>query len=170
MSEGGPEPTSAEGQFEGREQGAASEEELRAAYEEELRRITVTDVIAQAAVSLLNLAAQRLGPPPDGGAEGGEPARDLEQVRDGIDGAKALLSVLERRIPQEVRPLRDALAQLQMAYASAVGSSGGEAAPGAEEGEAAKAQPGGAQQAGSGGDAGGAGPAESSGRLWIPGR
>ena len=38
-----------------------SEEELRAAYEAELSRITTTDVIAQAVVSLLNLGARRLG-------------------------------------------------------------------------------------------------------------
>ena len=76
----------------------------------------------QAAVSLLNIAAHRLGPPADaqGAAEappGSAPERDMEQVRDGIDAVRALLEILERRNPGEVRPLRDALARLQMAYA-----------------------------------------------------
>jgi hypothetical protein len=158
--------------------GTPSEAELRAAYEAELARITVTDVIAQTVVSLLNLAAQRLGPPAGGAGEAQEAAGgpapgagggDLEQVRDAIDGTRGLLDVLERRIPQEVRPLRDALSQLQMAYAAAVG--GGAAQPGAgEPGPAAEQAP--AGQAGPAGasEGEGPGPAESSGRLWVPGR
>jgi len=152
-----------------------SEEELRAAYEAELARITVTDVIAQTAVSLLNLAAQRLAPRPDAP----EAAVDLEQVRDAIDGVRALLGILERRIPQEVRPLRDALSQLQLAYAAAAKAAGGEpeaegapaqaAAPAAASPTGAPAaEPGAAEEPGEKGE--GPGPAESSGRLWVPGR
>ena len=44
-------------------QDAPSEEELRAAYEAELARISATDMIAQATVSLLNIGARRMGPP-----------------------------------------------------------------------------------------------------------
>ena len=104
-----------------------SEAELRAAYEAELGRITATDMIAQATVSLLNIGARRLGPPPQ--AEGAQTApgadgRDLEQVRDAIDGARALLEILARRIPQELGALRDALSRLQMAYAQETASSG----------------------------------------------
>ena len=107
--------------------GEPSEEELRAAYEAELSRITAVDMIAQAAVSLLNIGARRLGPPPGRrGRRRRARQRDLEQVRDAIDGARALLEILERRIPQELGPLRDALSQLQMAYAREVGA----AAPG----------------------------------------
>jgi hypothetical protein len=172
-----------------------TEEELRAAYEAELARVTVTDMLAQVSVSLLNLAARRLGPPPGapagaGGAEDpaaaeqGAPAaeRDLEQVRDAIDATRALLEILERRMPGETRPLRDALSQLQMAYAGEVartdapeaGGPGEEAGesqatepsptpPDAEEPGAAPAQP-------TEGERRGPGPAESSGRLWVPGR
>jgi hypothetical protein len=176
-----------------------SEEELRAAYEAELARITSTDMILQAAVSLLNVGSYRLMPAPAGGAEAGAPpgsGRDLEQVRDAIDGVRALLEILERRVPSEVRPLRDALSQLQMAYAREVQASGAEAAPsGAEPGQGggqappsaggapgssggAPGAPGGStpgQGPGQGqapGDQGepGPGPAESSGRLWVPGR
>jgi hypothetical protein len=158
--------------------GTPGEEELRAAYEAELARITAVDMIAQSAVSLLNIGARRMGPPP-GYAEGdaGTDGRDLEQVRDAIDGARALLAILERRIPEELGPLKDALSRLQMAYAQelgAGGTAGEETAPAAEQrvpgapaqkpGEesqpAAEPQPG--EQ--------GPGPAESSGRLWVPGR
>ncbi len=72
-------------------------------------------MIAQTAVSLLNLGARRLAPPSEDPARPSE--RDLEQVRDAIDAVRALLEILERRIPQELRPLREALSQLQMAYA-----------------------------------------------------
>jgi hypothetical protein len=167
-----------------------SEEELRAAYEAELSRVTSTDMILQATVSLLNLAGRRLGLAP--GAEG---ERDLEQVRDAVDGVRALLEILERSAPvQELRPLRDALSQLQMAYAR-------EAQAGADAGgggaDPQQGQPAGRQSAPTGaakpdapapgaegaaqdkpGAGGGAapaekpeaGPAESSGRLWVPGR
>ncbi len=175
-----------------------SEEELRAAYEAELARITSTDMILQAAVSLLNVGSYRLMPAPAGAQAGATPGsgRDLEQVRDAIDGVRALLEILERRVPSEVRPLRDALSQLQMAYAREVQASGAEPAPdsGGEAGQGggqappaggvpgssggAPGAPGGptpGQEPGQGpapGDQGepGPGPAESSGRLWVPGR
>jgi hypothetical protein len=151
--------------------GTPSEDELRAAYEAELARITAVDMIAQSAVSLLNIGARRMGPPP-GHAEGEAAAagRDLEQVRDAIDGARALLAILERRIPQELGPLKDALSRLQMAYAQELGAAGagGEqpaaAAPPQKPGE--QPGPGPEQEPGEPGP----GPAESSGRLWVPGR
>ena len=156
-----------------------TEEELRAAYEAELSRITSTDMIAQAVISLLNLGARRLAP---ASAEPGAPPateRDLEQARDAIDAARALLEILERRMPHELGPLRDALSRLQMAYARE-----------ASEPPKAESQPGEtpAGEGGEGGEGGGGGegasggqqpaeeaqrrpgPAESSGRLWIPGR
>jgi hypothetical protein len=151
--------------------GAPSEEELRAAYEAELARISATDMIAQAAVSLLNIGAHRMGAP---AAEGERPAgQDLEQARDAIDAARALLEILERRIPGELSPLRDALSRLQMAYAAERGRS---EAPGAEaEAGEAPPMPDSPQQPGAPAEEGvadqsGPGPAESSGRLWVPGR
>jgi hypothetical protein len=150
----------------------------RAAYEAELSRITSADMILQAAVSLLNLGGRRLGLAP--GAEG-EP-RDLEQVRDAIDAVRALLGILERSAPQELRPLRDALSQLQMAYAREAQAGAG-AAPSApqeppaetKDAPAAESEPGapaeqGEPKAPGASDKPGAGPAESSGRLWVPGR
>jgi hypothetical protein len=193
----GEQPAGAGGAPGGPGAGGPSEEELRAAYEAELSRVTVTDMMAQAAVSLLNLAARRLGPPPGSEQPAGAAAqggRDLEQAGDAIDGVRALLGILERRIPREVRPLRDALSQLQMAYAHEVGAAdaapeaaapagagapqpGGSAPAAGPEPGAQGPAPGSAPGPASGGEGAGSeqqepgpGPAESSGRLWVPGR
>ena len=89
-----------------------SDEELRAALEEQMRRITVQDVIVQTAVTLVNLGAQKLGE--DG---------DLEQARLAVEGVKALMPLL----PEEVQtPVKDALSQLQMAFARESQDPGGE--------------------------------------------
>ncbi len=137
-----------------------SEEELRAAYEAELSRITSADLMLQTAASLLNLGARRLGL--TGAAEA---ERDIEQVRDAVDAVRGLMPVLERRVdqPAELRALRDALSQLQMAYAREVARGGNEQTPAPPAGQApaaSEAPP--AKE--------GPGPAEASGRLWVPGR
>jgi hypothetical protein len=164
--------------------GQPSEEELRAAYEAELSRITSADMMLQAAVSLLNIGSFRLAPKQaQPGAAGQEPpsarAEDLEQVRDAIDGVRALLEILERRIPNELKPLRDALSQLQMAYAreAQAGAPAAQSAtpqPPASEPQAPAGGPEAGQQGQAEGPAEqgkpGPGPAESSGRLWVPGR
>lgn len=161
-------------------QGASepSEEELRAAYEAELSRITTTDMMAQSAVSLLNIGATRLAP----AAEGQDPSlpqRDLEQARDAIDGVKALLEILERRIPKELGPLRDALSRLQMAYARelqagvdtpSAASASDQPVPPAQPASGAQSPPQPPQSGQPGSDKPGPGPAEASGRLWVPGR
>jgi hypothetical protein len=158
-----------------------SEDELRAAYEAELSRLTASDVIAQAIVSLLNLAARRLGPvggrdaDPQSQAAAGSPERDLEQVRDAIDAVRPLLEILERRVPEGIRPLRDALAQLQMAYArevqsgapAATGASGGRGAPTPGTGEGGDGDKEGESPSPQSPDE--PGPAQRSGRLWVPG-
>jgi hypothetical protein len=138
-----------------------NEEELRAALEEEMRRVTVDQVLLQSVVSLVNLAGRRLGLAP--GAEG---ERDLEQVRTAIDALRALLPVLEQgETARETTAIKQALSQLQMAYAREAGDQA-EGAPPAEPGAppppAAKDQP---DQPSSG-----QGPAQSSGRLWVPGQ
>ena len=175
-----------------------SEEELRAAYEAELSRITSADLMLQAAVSLLNVGSYRLAPraasgatttTTGGGAEGsaagqgaGPTSSDLEQARDAIDGARALLEILERTAPSEIAPLRNALSQLQIAYARAVQAAGGAPGQGGGGPEGGGTPPaGGSSGGGEGGAPGsddpaggrrppGPGPAESSGRLWVPGR
>ena len=102
--------------------GGPSEEELRAAYEAELSRITSAEMVLQAAVSLLNIGGYRLGARRRRGEESADARRDLEQVRDAIDGVRGLMPILERRMPGELRPLRDALSRLQMAYAREAGT------------------------------------------------
>ncbi len=158
-------------------EGGPTEQELRA-YEEELSRISATDMIAQVSVSLLNLGARRLAPASDAAADGvgrdpTHPQRDLEQARDAIDAARALLEILERRIPAELGPLRDALSRLQMSYAREVSAPATDTA-GQPPQTAGPAPPGGSPPPGQaqpeGDPSGGPGPAEASGRLWVPGR
>ena len=165
-------PTAHTGQFEEGVTGTPeepSEQELRAAYEAELSRISSTDMILQSAVSLLNVGGYRLGL---GGAPGAPPAadRDLEQVRDAIDGVRGLLGILERRIPQELGPLRDALSQLQIAYAREAQAGGGADSAAQSQQPTEKQPPSATEGKPDGPDKPGAGPAESSGRLWVPGR
>jgi hypothetical protein len=127
-----------------------SEEELRA-LEAEMEKITVDDVLLQTVVSLLNLGGRKAGL---GAAPGDEPTRDLEQVRLAIEGTRALLPVLEPRHGDKLGPVRDTLSRLQMIYAQSAGqgapSEPPEAPPAPKPGEA--------------------GPAQSSGRLWVPGQ
>ena len=140
----------------------------RELYEEELRRleaemakITVDDVLLQTLVTLLNLGARKAGlaAPP-----GEEPPPDLEQMRQAIEGARALLPLLEARHGEQLGPVRDTLSQLQMAYAQLAQGGGARAAaaqagePAAEAGEPAPPKP------------GEPGPAQKSGRLWVPGQ
>ena len=73
-------------------------------------------MLLQTIVSLVNLGGQRLGLAP-----GAEDMRDLDQVRLAIEGVRALLPLLEEQDAEQVRPIRDALSQLQMAYAREAG-------------------------------------------------
>ena len=134
-----------------------SEEEL-AALEAEMERITVDDVLLQTVVSLVNLGARKAGL---GGPDG--PPADLEQTRQAIEGARALLPLLEARHGDKLGQIRDALSQLQMAYVQQSGKAG----------QAGEAPPAGAEPAAGPGqtpDPDKPGPAQQSGRLWIPGQ
>jgi hypothetical protein len=133
-----------------------SEEEMRAALAEELRRVRVEQVVTEAAVSILNVAVLRSGMVP-----GSEGERDLEQVRVGIEAVRGLMPVVESVAPEQAGPIREALSQLQMAYVRAAGGGEGRSeAPAAPE--PAEQQPGEGEQ--------GPGPAQQSGRLWVPGQ
>ena len=121
-----------------------SEEEI-AALEAEMEKLTVDDVLVQTVVTLLNLGARKAGL-----AEGS--TADLPQVKLAIDAARALLPLLESEHGEQLAPVRDALSRLQMAY---VQKSGGEQ-PAPEEPQDPESQ--------------GPGPAQSSGRLWVPGQ
>jgi hypothetical protein len=146
-----------------------SEEELRAAYEAEIKQLRVEHVLLDNVAALANLAMRRTGLAP-----GTESERDPDQVRLAIESIRALLPVLEQAAPSQVGVIRDALSQLQIAFVKI----GGQApAPGG-------ATPGASEQPTSGTPSAGPeppaqeppvkpgepGPAQRSGRLWVPGQ
>ena len=87
-----------------------NEEQLRAAFEEQMKHIRVEDVVLQTIVTLINLGARRLGiaGSPE---EAGE--KDPAQAQLAIEGARALLGLVDG---EQLGPVRDALSQLQMAF------------------------------------------------------
>src|SRR4051794_14312315 len=145
--------------------GEYTEEEIRAAYEAEIKRLRVEDVIVQTLVSLVNLGGRRAGFVP-----GAEDERDLGQVRLAIEGVRALLPLVEQELGPEAGTVRQALSQLQMMYAQASGAEapGGAAEGGAEPPPAAEQPPPAAEPEAP--QPGEPGPAQRSGRLWIPGQ
>ncbi len=144
-----------------------TEAELRAAYEAEIKKIRVEQVLLEQVVTLVNLGMRRTGLSP--GTEG---ERDPEQVRMAIDAIRALLPLLEQSAPQQIPPIRDALSQLQFAFVEMgrVGGQAGEGAPATRSGpEPSKPSPEPATPP-EAPKPGQPGPAQSSGRLWIPGQ
>lgn len=156
-----------------------SEEELRAAYEAEIKKIRVEHLLLETIVSLVNLGMRRTGIAP-----GTEAERDNEQVKLSIEAIRALLPLVEQASPQQAAPIREALSQLQLAFVrsgepgqpAADAPSGAAQAPTsgpgapppprpAGPGERPPEPPGGEQP-----ESGDAGPAQRSGRLWIPGQ
>lgn len=136
-----------------RQEAPPTEEELRAAFEEQMRSIRVEDVLLQTAATLVNLGAHRLGLTAPPGQD--PPAdRDLPQAQLAIDGARALVPLCP---PEQSEPIRQALAQLQMAYAQEA-QVGGAPPPAAGE----PAQPG--QQ----GQPGAERPSDAKSRIWTP--
>ena len=133
-----------------------SEEQLRAAYEAEIKRIRVEQVLLENVVTLINLGMRRTGL-----MQGTEDERDPQQVTVAVDSVRALLPLIERIAPEQLQPIREALSQLQRAFvqSSTQGSvAGGPATPAAPEAQDEPPKP------------GEPGPAQSSGRLWVPGQ
>jgi hypothetical protein len=128
-----------------------SEEEVRAALEEQLKQLSVDDMLIESAVSLVNLGGRKAGLAP-----GTEDERDLEQLRRAVEAVRALLPLLEQgKHAEQLGPLRDALSRLQMAYAQGAGET-----PPQQEPEPPKEQE----------KPEGPGPAQKSGKLWVPGQ
>jgi hypothetical protein len=134
-----------------------TEEELRAAYEQQLKQIRVDDVLVQTVLSLINLGSLRAGLVP-----GNEAEADPAQLRQAIEGVRALMPLVEPSLGPDARQIREAMSRLQMEYARLAGTGAAETGETAEqpaaEGEQPTPQP------------EGPGPAQSSGRLWVPGR
>ena len=132
-----------------------SEEEMRAAYEAQIKQLRVEDVLVQTLVSLVNLGGRKAGL-----AEGTEDEQDPEQLRMAVDGALALLELVEPALGPDGAQVRQAISQLQMAYAQLVGAGGqGEGAPGGEAPPRPQQPPQQQPPQGPGG-----------GRLWVPGQ
>ena len=153
-----------------------SEDELRAAYEAEIKKIRIEQILLEQVVSIINLGMRRTGLAP-----GTEDERDIEQVRVAIEAVRALLPLIEQSAPAQAGQIRDALSQLQMAFVRLGGAPGTpeQPAPGAPDSGAAEppgpagtgpapAPPGqpGAEES----TPGDGGPAQRSGRLWVPGQ
>lgn len=162
--------------------GQPSEEELRAAYEAELKRLRVEHVLLDNVAALVNLGMRRTGLVP-----GTEEERDPGQVQLAIDSLRALMPVLERAAPSQIGAIRDAVSQLQIAYVRIGGQAPAGAAPtgagGPEAGAPAQARPAAAGAPGPSAPEqpeqpeqpdppkpGEPGPAQRSGRLWVPGQ
>lgn len=125
------------------EQGEPTQEEMAALLAERLARTPVRDVLLQCMATFIDMAGVRLGMGPTG-----DDARDLQQARQAIEALRALLGVAERELgAAQVRPFKEPLAVLQMAFSRA-----SEERPAAPE-EAAPPPP----------------PApDAASRLWVP--
>jgi len=161
-----------------------SEQEMRAAYEAELKKIRVEQILLEQVVTLVNLGMRKTGMAP-----GTEDERDPGQVRMAIEGVRALTPLLEQIAPEQAQPIRDALSQLQLAY---VRVGGGEQAvppgpadpgagardagpttppaPGSVPGQTPTGSPAEPSEPSEPGEPGEPGPAQRSGRLWVPGQ
>lgn len=132
--------------------GPATPEGLAAALAERLARTPVRDVLLQSMATFIDMAGIRLGLGPSG-----DEAKDLVQARQAIEALRALLAVAERELgAAQVRPFREPLAVLQMAYARMIedpGVTGEDAPPPAEGGAETPPPP--------------PGPDPAS-RLWVP--
>jgi hypothetical protein len=128
-------------------QQQASEEELRAQLEEEIKRVRVEDVVLQSVVSILNLSARRIAK---------DDERDLDQAKVGIDAARALVDLVK---PEAQPQLRQAISELQMLYAKHAGEGGPGGDDGGGEGEP---EPEGAPEQGT------SGPGSGDSGLWTP--
>jgi hypothetical protein len=99
----------------------ADQEELQRRLEEQLRKVRVQDLLLESVVSILNLAARRIGK---------EDERDLEQARVGIEAVRAVLDLID---PEPRQQVREALSQVQMLYAREAKGGGGEPEGGAAD-------------------------------------
>ena len=148
---GGPPRGGAEGPgFDEAELEGLSQEELRAAYEAEIKKLRVEDVVVQTVVSLVNLGGRKAGLAP-----GTEDERDLGQLRMAIDAARSLFPLVEADLGPDAVQVRNALSQLQMAYAQQA-EGGAEPSGGAPPAQDEPEQP--------------PPPGQTKSGLWVPGQ
>jgi hypothetical protein len=93
------------------EEPEPSEEELVAKLEEELRKLTVADILFQTGLTLSSLGFRKLS----------EEDRDLDQARLAIEGLRAIVPLLGDAMPEQTtRDLSQVIANLQLTYAKVV--------------------------------------------------
>jgi len=124
-----------------------NEEELRAAYEQQLKAIRVEHVLIEEVVTLINLGMRRTGL-----IAGSEDERDPTEVQLAIEAVRRLAPLIEQIAPEQAKPLKDALSQLQMAYVQIGGGGTLKLTDEAPQGQPVSGQT----------------PAAAS-RLWVPG-
>lgn len=159
------EPEQPGGPGEGRRQ--PTEEELRAAYEAQIKQVRIEHVLLEHVVTVANLGLRRTGLAP-----GTEDERDPDQVRLAVESIRTLLPLLEQSLPEQAAQIRDALSQLQFAFVKIGGSEAAAGEPQPEQpSEPAADQPAAEQSPEPERPAGEEpGPAQRSGRLWVPGQ
>jgi hypothetical protein len=143
-----------------------SEEELRAAYEAEIKQIRVEQILLENIVTMINMGMRRTGLMP-----GTEEEQDPAQVIVAIEAVRAHMPLIEQIAPEQNQPIQEALSQLQMAFVQIGGTAGASedptlspASPSAPAAPSAPpARPGPITP-------GAPGPAQQSGKLWIPGQ
>ena len=90
----------------------SNDEELLRKVEEQLRDLKISDVLMQTLYTVSSLGWHKLS----------STDRDLEQAKLAIEALRALLPVLAEAMPAEVkRDLEQMVANMQLAYANAVG-------------------------------------------------
>jgi Domain of unknown function (DUF1844) len=91
-----------------------SEAELLEQFEAELKKLKVADVLVQTVFTVSSLGYRRLG----------EEDRDLDEARLAIEALRALVPVLKDAVSEQVtRDFEQMVANMQLAYARAVGES-----------------------------------------------
>ena len=95
-----------------------SDEQIMHQFEEELKKLKVSDLLVQTLYTVSSLGYRRLS----------EGDRDLEQARLAIEALRALLPVLEGAVGDDVvRDFKQVTANLQLAYADATKAQDSEA-------------------------------------------
>jgi hypothetical protein len=151
--------------------GEPTEQELREAYEQQIKQVRVEQILIEELITIINLGMRRTGLAP-----GTEDERDPAQVRVAVESVRALLPLLEEIAPEHVRQIKDAVSQLQMAYVRIGGQptgpseGGGPSTPGSGRAGSGDSGTEGPQEPGPPPKPGEPGPAQRSGRLWVPGQ
>jgi hypothetical protein len=108
---GSADPSRREPQPEPEPQQAPEEEITPEQLAEAVRRMRISDLLLSTVSTLAQLGYAKLDPA----------ARDLPQAHLAIEALRALVPVLEGEVPEEaIRDFRQVIANLQLAYASAV--------------------------------------------------